>query len=155
MGQHHRVFLCSGKIRIDFGVSGIMVSGQVYRLFVKRVCDRPVYLAGHGQFNHLLYIPKRRFTGGCRYFSALQRVQIHQLHIVNIDGTILVLCLTDRLDCADFDILSSGNLSGLLHYCCIADYQRAALVINFFLCQGFYGDLRADAGRISHRDSKN
>ncbi|MFR6334092.1 MAG: hypothetical protein ACLUOI_38515 [Eisenbergiella sp.] len=59
-----------------------------------------------------------------------QRVQIHQFHIVNIDAMYFG-SPTDWT--ARILISSSGNLSGLLHYSCIADNQRAVPVINFFL----------------------
>ena len=175
MGKHHRVFLRMREIRVDLGMTGIVMSGLVDMIFVQRVGDGPFDLPGHGQFDYLFYILKGTVAAhlfalivGClqrfriHLFSQSRAVlaemsflQIQQSHVIDVDDAaakLRVLHVMDRMNAER--LRARHNLQCFLHGGCVAHDQGTAFLIGLRVHQRLDGNLRAVSGGIPHGDSK-
>ena len=167
MGQHHGVLGRVGIVRIDLGMTGIVVSGHIDGLLAQRIGDRGIDLVGHSQLNDLDNILEGRLTAQLSDTQAerlrARRVTgnvalLDESQIVHVDDAVAELCLCHRLDGADLQADAGylfRHLGGILHAGGVAHHQRTAALIDPFVGQGLDGDLRAVAKGITHGNSKN
>ena len=136
-------------------------------LFGNGICNSGVYLPSHGQLDNLLHILKCRLAadfagahskGLWRTVHGGQILRFYRPQTVNIDNS---RCKA-RL-CNIFNFMNvHGNtgdfprhLCGVGHAAIIANHHRAAAVIQFLVCQGFYGNFWTVAIGIPHGNAQN
>ena len=86
-GQHHGILFGSGLIRIDFGMSRIMMPCQIYCLLAYGIGDRGIHLAFHSQIYDLIYILEGGLSCILVYLSDFKLIDVSIVKVQHIYGS--------------------------------------------------------------------
>ena len=165
--EHHGVFIGVRVVRINFGVAREVVPGHIDGFLAQGVRDGRVHLTGERQLNDALYIPERRLAAERR------RAEAEGLGRVRLAGDILRLhdAEAQHVDCTEQEVrflyalhrVDADRCAGQLivyrrsvfHRSGVADDEGTAAVIDRFVRERAYRDLRAVTEGIAHRNAED
>ena len=151
-GQQHGHLFGPGALGQQFGVPGIMETGQVHGLFVQRGGDDGIHLARHGQVAGGKDVFHRGppARGADLPDGAGGRVGVAQVEQRHAAGLVDALGrIGDAFKVGQVQVQPAGSA---VQDALIADQQRAAGLEKLCVSQGFQGYFRADPAGIAEGD---
>ena len=130
--QHHGVILGVGEFGVNFGMTVVMIAGQIHSFLVEGACDRAVNLVGHRQLNDFAHTGEGRLAANYSDLTVRDLINIlaGQRHLVHVERTGLEQRVRNLLHRMNRQSLCADSARTPLNDPAVADDDRVADIIG-------------------------